>query len=387
MVTWPKDNQSSRNAFYGDPGKGEIGPQMVPVVPPFAMYYEGKRIKNIQFHRKAASSLLAALNEIWDYYGRDQKKIDAAGLSRYNGAYNHRMVRGSSTKWSNHAYAAAIDINADENGLFAQGNIPQPAIDAFLRQGWMWGGYYSGRKDPMHFEAVDNGGRKPKSPPPAWPAAITPVAFMETTSAPEDEFEDEEAPHPSSSQINDQGINVQPKNSTYDVDIEILQHKLIKLNYHEVGDPDGYWGGKTRGAVTAFMSDRGLTTDGAFTTAVSSELNKALAENWSRPISPQRANATARDIAPKVDVVRQTLLQKFWAKIAAGFAAIGFTGSSISSWFHEANEKLAPVRDFLKGVPPEVWFIIIGAVAGLAWYASSRATKAAVQDYNTGKIN
>lgn len=169
MASWPKDTQEARNAFYGDPGKGEIPAQMVPVVPPFAMYYEGKRIANIQFHRRAAPALLAALNEIWDACGHDQKKIDAAGVSKYAGAYNHRMVRGSATKWSNHAYACAIDLNADENGLNAgHGNMPQFVIDAFCRQGWMWGGWYSGRTDPMHFEAVDNGGRKPQNPPPVF---------------------------------------------------------------------------------------------------------------------------------------------------------------------------------------------------------------------------
>ncbi|MCK1545991.1 hypothetical protein IVA87_03030 [Bradyrhizobium sp. 147] len=41
MANWPKDTQAARNAFYGDPGNSEIAPQMVPVVPPFAMYYEG----------------------------------------------------------------------------------------------------------------------------------------------------------------------------------------------------------------------------------------------------------------------------------------------------------------------------------------------------------
>ena len=33
MTAWPKDNQAARNAFYGDPGKGEIAAQMVPVTP------------------------------------------------------------------------------------------------------------------------------------------------------------------------------------------------------------------------------------------------------------------------------------------------------------------------------------------------------------------
>ena len=57
MTKWPKDNQSARNAFYGDPGKNEIAGQMVPVTPPFAMYYDGKKIKAIQFHKKAAPAL------------------------------------------------------------------------------------------------------------------------------------------------------------------------------------------------------------------------------------------------------------------------------------------------------------------------------------------
>jgi hypothetical protein len=139
VPNWPKDTQIARNAFYGDPGKGEIAHQMVPVVPPFAMYYEGKRVKSISFHRRAAPALLAALNEIWDYCQHDQARIDAAGVSKYTGAYAPRMVRGSKTKWSNHAYAAAIDLNAEENGLYAKGNMPQFVIDAFCRQGAMWG--------------------------------------------------------------------------------------------------------------------------------------------------------------------------------------------------------------------------------------------------------
>jgi hypothetical protein len=169
MTNWPKDNQEARNAFYGDPAKGQIDAQLVKVVPPFKMYYDKKPIKSIMFHKKCAGALLAAFNEIWDYYGHDQAKIDEIGVSDYAGAYNHRLVRGSTTKWSNHAYGAAIDLNADENGLNQKGNMPQPVIDAFTRQGAMWGGWYKGRLDPMHFEFVDNGGREPKNPPPEKP--------------------------------------------------------------------------------------------------------------------------------------------------------------------------------------------------------------------------
>lgn len=181
MTNWPKDNQEARNAFYGDPdkGEGEIGRQMVPVVVPFRMTYTDdkghtKVVRTIDFHKKAAPALLAALNEIWDYCQHDQAKIDASGASKFFGAYNHRKVRGSDTKWSNHAYAAAIDLNALQNALGTIGNMPDFIVDAFVRQGAMWGGWYKNRKDYMHFEFVDNGGRLPKSAPPV-PGAAEPV--------------------------------------------------------------------------------------------------------------------------------------------------------------------------------------------------------------------
>jgi lysozyme family protein len=188
MPQWPQDNQAARNAFYGDPGAGQIEAQMVPVVPPFAMFYADEKgrvspVKKIMFHRKAAPYLLAALQEIWDYCGHDQAKIDASGASKYFGAYAHRMVRGSTTKWSNHAYAAAIDLNAGQNALGKIGNMPQFIVDAFCRQGAMWGGWYKNRPDWMHFEFVDNGGRKPQSMPPifgAAPVEAVPVAATVT---------------------------------------------------------------------------------------------------------------------------------------------------------------------------------------------------------------
>lgn len=166
MPRWPADNQSALIKFYGEPGP-EVERQLVPVTPPFKMYYEGQPVKTIRFHRKAASALTAALNEIWEHYGCDQSKIDALGISKYAGAYNPRKIRGSATKWSNHAYGAAIDLNAEENGFGAgKGNIPQPVIDAFKRQGARWGGDYKGRTDPMHFEFCDGG--QPEQKPQAF---------------------------------------------------------------------------------------------------------------------------------------------------------------------------------------------------------------------------
>ncbi len=157
MGRWPRDVQAELIKFYGDPGKGQVARQLVRVVPPFQMYYDGRPLKSLSFHKKAAPALKAALDEIWDYYEHDQGKIDRLGISKCAGTYNPRKVRGSKTRWSNHAFGAAIDINAAENGFNAHSTIPRPVILAFKRQGARWGGDYHGRKDPMHFEFCDAG--------------------------------------------------------------------------------------------------------------------------------------------------------------------------------------------------------------------------------------
>lgn len=386
MTNWPKDNQAARNAFYGDPGRGEIAPQMVPVVPPFAMYYEGRRIKAIQFHRNAAPALLAALNEMWDACGHDQKKIDAAGVSKYAGAYNHRMVRGSSTKWSNHAYAAAIDLNAEENGLYAKGNMPQFVIDAFCRQGWMWGGWYTGRKDPMHFEAVDNGGRKPKSPPPRF--GVAPATFMShpETGAPADEFEDHPAPPPADPVVVDAEVQGDPE-------LYSVQKRLKAMNYNP-GVLDGRWGGGTSGALGGFINDRGgrvpvpasLDAFNDAREAIKAELGRAESQSppFTRPVSAARKAgdvATLAQVAPEVLPARRSYLATLWGSVVAFFAALGDTISDKLSqgWSFFFDHKddiptdpgiLSTAWSYVTGMPGWVWFGLAGMIfAVLAWDA------------------
>lgn len=153
---WPRDNQADLIAFYGDPAGG-MAANLIKVVPPFRMTYDGTPLAHLMFHRLAAPALERALRTVWEYYGRDQNRIDVLGISKTAGTYNPRFIRGSTTKWSNHAYGAAIDINAEENGFNVEGNIPIPMIAAFKAEGARWGGDYRGRKDPMHFEFCESG--------------------------------------------------------------------------------------------------------------------------------------------------------------------------------------------------------------------------------------
>jgi hypothetical protein len=104
------------------------------------------------------------------YEGNDRRSMRADNTS----AFNCRFVSGT-TRWSEHAYGRAIDINPVENPYVgSDGSVSprngRPYVDrsrrakgmihardatvrAFRRVGWRWGGYWRSAKDYQHFAA------------------------------------------------------------------------------------------------------------------------------------------------------------------------------------------------------------------------------------------
>jgi D-alanyl-D-alanine carboxypeptidase len=156
-MTWPNDDLQSKIAFFGDPNTATFQKlNLVTITPPFQIYYDSHPIKTISVNRKIATALLLVFTDILDKCGHDQRKVDATGISAYGGCYSYRPIRGSSAgNLSNHAFGAAIDIDPANNPLGAKiGKMPALVVNAFKAQGFLWGGDYKTRKDPMHFEAV-----------------------------------------------------------------------------------------------------------------------------------------------------------------------------------------------------------------------------------------
>jgi hypothetical protein len=84
------------------------------------------------------------------------KDVQAAGLGgeihTYSGCYAARTVARSSTAPpSQHAYGAAIDINAPENPYGATPTMDPKIVRIFERWGFLWGGDFL-TPDGMHFE-------------------------------------------------------------------------------------------------------------------------------------------------------------------------------------------------------------------------------------------
>jgi hypothetical protein len=106
-----------------------------------------------------------------DYRGDDYASIDADNTS----AFNCRRATGS-TRWSDHAYGRAIDINPIENPYVAsdgstahRASIPYlkrsrhrrgmaypggVLVRAFADVGWGWGGTWTGPVDYQHFSST-----------------------------------------------------------------------------------------------------------------------------------------------------------------------------------------------------------------------------------------
>jgi len=109
-----------------------------------------------------------------DAYGADDhRSMDADNTS----AFNCRFVSGTS-RWSEHAYGHAIDLNPIENPYAdSDGYVSPPAgapyrdrsqrakglvhrrgnvVAAFAAIGWEWGGNWSWPKDYQHFSLTGN---------------------------------------------------------------------------------------------------------------------------------------------------------------------------------------------------------------------------------------
>lgn len=155
-MQWPHDDTASKNAFYGDfNSKGWQDRWLHRYIPPFKMFYALHPLdRGILVHDKIIPALTLVFQEIWAAANKDQATIDKLGVSDFGGCFNIRHIAGTNS-WSNHSWACAIDLDPSRNEFnTGHGHMQAMVINAFKRQGALWGGDYKGRTDPMHFEFV-----------------------------------------------------------------------------------------------------------------------------------------------------------------------------------------------------------------------------------------
>ncbi|MBA2741305.1 MAG: M15 family metallopeptidase [Actinobacteria bacterium] len=145
--------------------------------------FDGReRTGRLIVHRDVAADVVAVLRRLHAarfpirrmipvdaYDASDYRSIEADNTS----AFNCRYVEGTS-RWSEHAYGRAIDLNPIENPYVSGGRTSHRAsvtyvdrstcrrgmacpgnavVRAFEAIGWGWGGYWTSVKDYQHFSS------------------------------------------------------------------------------------------------------------------------------------------------------------------------------------------------------------------------------------------
>lgn len=143
-------------AIYGTPGNSANFTQIITPFPFIIAWDKTVQVQKFTCHKKIATPLSNVLADLLAAYGK--QKIHALGIDLFGGLYNLRKMRGSTTRWSRHSWAIAIDLDPDRNQLredhttarFARPEY-KPMIDIFYKHGFVG---YGPEKDYdwMHFE-------------------------------------------------------------------------------------------------------------------------------------------------------------------------------------------------------------------------------------------
>lgn len=141
---------------FGQPGNTDNF-TTIPLPYPMRIAWDTKvRVQKMQCHELAADAFTNVFNQLLSHYGLQE--LQKLGIDLFGGCVNVRLMRGSKTKWSRHAWGIAIDLDPARNGLKTKKPIAQfskveykAMMDIFYSNGFL---NYGIEKDYdwMHFE-------------------------------------------------------------------------------------------------------------------------------------------------------------------------------------------------------------------------------------------
>jgi hypothetical protein len=138
---------------------GKANPQgtyLITIDLPYTMYYDKQPVKKMRCHKKVAQAFLNVFNDLLKTYG--ERKLNELEITDFGGCFNYRLMRGSKTKLSAHAWGTAIDLDPNRNTLKETSTTARFAkpeykamIDIFEKHGFASLGRIK-NYDWMHFQ-------------------------------------------------------------------------------------------------------------------------------------------------------------------------------------------------------------------------------------------
>lgn len=117
---------------------------------PYPLKYAGKTVRKARCHKLLVETFVAAFDEI------KKSGIPMKWADDYAGIYNARPIRNMPKYPSTHSWGIAIDLEPQSNPLGSRGKMHPRIIEIFKKHGFVWGGDFKYRKDPMHFQYAKN---------------------------------------------------------------------------------------------------------------------------------------------------------------------------------------------------------------------------------------
>jgi len=143
-------------AKYGTPGNPDNF-TIMPLPYPMRIAWDTKTIvRKMQCHELLVDEFTNVFEQLLKHYGL--ANLQKLNIDLFGGCTNFRLMRGSKTKWSRHAWSIAIDLAPQYNqlkwgkdkALFAKLEY-QPLMDIFYANGFINYGIEKGF-DYQHFE-------------------------------------------------------------------------------------------------------------------------------------------------------------------------------------------------------------------------------------------
>lgn len=152
---WPRDTEAELTAFYGPTGDSRLV-MCIPCYPLRLSWEPQTVIRRFACHSRVKASLERVFEGLWELYGNDLQRVQAARMDLFGGCYNNRPRKGNLSRPSLHARGAAIDLDPEHNQFRwdrERASMPEEVIDVFAKEGWLSGGRSWGY-DFMHFQAT-----------------------------------------------------------------------------------------------------------------------------------------------------------------------------------------------------------------------------------------
>ena len=100
---------------YGQPGNPDNF-TIIPLPYPMRIAWDIKtQVRKMQCHEMAADAFTNVFEELLKTYGLP--KIQELGIDLFGGCVNVRTMRGSTKRWSRHAWGICVDLDPARNGL------------------------------------------------------------------------------------------------------------------------------------------------------------------------------------------------------------------------------------------------------------------------------